>query len=58
MMRRLSFGFTIAALAGALAACGPLVQIGGNAKAPVSLLALISIVSLGSRTAECLYFRF
>ncbi len=29
-----------AALAAALAACGPLVQIGGNAKAPASLLAL------------------
>jgi cholesterol transport system auxiliary component len=40
MIRQFSFGVAIAAVAGALAACGPLVQIGGNAKAPASLLAL------------------
>ncbi len=41
MMRTLSFttAGTLAALA-AVAACGPLVQIGGNDKAPPSLLAL------------------
>ena len=40
MMRYLSSGLAVVAFAGALAACGPLVQIGGNAKAPASLLAL------------------
>lgn len=40
MMRSFSFGFAFAAVVGALAACGPLVQIGGNAKPPASLLAL------------------
>lgn len=40
MIGKLSFGVAIAAVAGVLAGCGPLVQIGGNAKAPASLLAL------------------
>ena len=40
MMRQRSSGLAVIAFAGVLAACGPLVQIGGNAKAPVSLLAL------------------
>ncbi|QYE34874.1 membrane integrity-associated transporter subunit PqiC [Polymorphobacter sp. PAMC 29334] len=38
-MRQISFAAAVVAL-GSLAACGPLVQIGGNAKAPVALMSL------------------
>ena len=51
MMRTVRFlpGLAVAALVG-VAACGPLVQIGGNDKAPPSLLTLRATAALGPAT--------